>query len=238
MSRVLNVASSLVFTVFLYGSIAFTGGLLSPVLLGPRRWARACVRSWARNVCTAFSTVCAVKVEVRGLEHRPTGRALIAAKHQGMFDVVAPFTFLEDPCFVLKKELASLPFFGWFAWKMKMIPVDREAHAKALRQLVTDSRARLAEGRQIIIFPEGTRTAPGARGDYKPGVAALYRDLGLPCHLIATNSGQCWPAHGFLRKPGRVVFEFLEPIPAGLKRAEFMAELERRIETASRALLT
>lgn len=238
MSRVLNVASSLIFTVFLYGSIAFTGGLLSPVLLGPRRWARACVRSWAHAVCTVFSAVCGVKVEVRGLEHRPKGPALIAAKHQGMFDVVAPFTFLEDPCFVLKKELAGLPFFGWFAWKMKMIPVDREAHAKALRQLVTDSRARLAEDRQIIIFPEGTRTAPGAQGDYKPGVAALYRDLGLPCHLIATNSGQCWPAHGFLRKPGRVVFEFLEPIPAGLKRAEFMAELERRIETASRALLT
>jgi 1-acyl-sn-glycerol-3-phosphate acyltransferase len=178
-----------------------------------------------------------VKVEVRGLEHRPKGPALVAAKHQGMLDVIAPYTFLGEPCFVMKKELMVLPVFGWFSWKMKMIPVDRQAHAKALRQLVADARARLAEGRQILIFPEGTRTEPGVAGDYKPGVAALYRDLGLPCHLIATNSGQCWPAHGFLRKPGKVVFEFLEPIPAGLKRAEFMAELERRIETASRALL-
>jgi 1-acyl-sn-glycerol-3-phosphate acyltransferase len=235
-SRVLNVASSLVFTVFLYGSIAWTGGLLSPVLLGPMRWAFGCVRLWARIVRGAFSVICGVSVEVRGLEHRPTGPALIAAKHQGMFDVVAPFTFLDAPCFVLKKELMILPFFGWFAWKTRMIPVDRSAGASALKGMVTAARVRLAEGRQIIIFPEGTRTEPGAQGDYKPGVAALYRDLGLPCHLIATNSGQCWPAHGFMRRPGKVVFEFLEPIPAGLKRAEFMDELERRIETASRAL--
>ena len=212
--------------------------VLSPVLLGPMRWALAYARLWAWGVRAGFSAICGVTVEVRGLEHRPTGPALIAAKHQGMFDVIVPFTFLDEPCFVLKKELMVLPFFGWFAWKTKMIPVDRQAHAKALRKLVADARARLAEGRQIIIFPEGTRTQPGAQGDYKPGVAALYRDLGLPCHLIATNSGQCWPAHGFLRRPGKVVFEFLEPIPAGLKRAEFMAELERRIETASRALLT
>jgi 1-acyl-sn-glycerol-3-phosphate acyltransferase len=237
-SRVFNVFRSLVFTVFLYGSIVIVGVMLAPLLLAPMRWAFVCAKLWAGGVCAGLSAICGVTVEVRGLEHRPLGPALIAAKHQGMFDVVAPFTVLDEPCFVLKKELMILPFFGWFAWRTKMIPVDRQAHAKALRKLVADARARLAEGRQIIIFPEGTRTPPGAQGDYKPGVAALYRDLGLPCHLIATNSGQCWPAHGFLRRPGRVVFEFLEPIPAGLKRAEFMAELERRIETASRALLT
>jgi 1-acyl-sn-glycerol-3-phosphate acyltransferase len=236
-SRVVDVFRSLVFTVFLYGSIAVTGVVCAPVLLAPTRWALACTKLWARVVCAGFSAICGVKVEVRGLEHRPTGPALVAAKHQGMFDVIAPYTFLGEPCFVMKKELMLLPVFGWFSWKMKMIPVDRQAHAKALRKLVADSRVRLAEGRQILIFPEGTRTEPGAQGDYKPGVAALYRDLGLPCHLIATNSGQCWPAHGLIRKPGKVVFEFLEPIPAGLKRGEFMAELERRIETASRALL-
>jgi 1-acyl-sn-glycerol-3-phosphate acyltransferase len=236
-SRVLNVFSSLVFTVFLYGSIVWTSVLCSPVLLGPRRWAMGCVRLWAHIVCAAFSVICGVEVEVRGLEHRPTGPALIAAKHQGMFDVVAPFSFLAAPCFVMKKELKDLPFFGWFTWKTGMIPVDRQAGASALKGMVAAARQRLAEGRQIIIYPEGTRTAPGAQGDYKPGVAGIYRDLGLPCHLIATNSGQSWPAHGFLRRPGKVVFEFLEPIPAGLKRAEFMAEMERRIETASRALV-
>lgn len=237
MSRFLNVVNSLCFTVFLYGSMAWTGLVCSPMLLAPTRWAMACVKFWGTLVRFGFSGFCNVEVEVRGLEHRPTGPALIAAKHQGMFDVVAPFTFLDQPCFVLKKELMALPFLGWFAWKLKMIPVDRSAGASALKTMVTAARARLAEGRQLIIFPEGTRTEPGAQADYKPGVAALYRELDLPCHLIATNSGQCWPAHGFMRKPGKVVFEFLEPIPAGLKRAEFMAELEKRIETASRALL-
>ena len=162
---------------------------------------------------------------------------LIAAKHQGMLDVIAPFAFLDDACFVMKKELMPLPFFGWFAWKTKMIAVDRAAHAKALKDMVRQTRARLAEGRQILIFPEGTRTTPGEPADYKPGVAAIYRDVDAPCWPVATNSGVHWPAHGFKRYPGTVVFEFLPPIPAGLKRAAFMAELESRIETASTALL-
>ena len=154
-----------------------------------------------------------------------------------MLDVVAPFAMLDDPCFVLKKELMPLPFFGWFAWKTRMIAVDRSAHSKALKGMVRQARDRHAEGRQILIFPEGTRQAPGAAPDYKPGIAALYRDLDSPCWPLATNSGVHWPAHGFIRRPGLVVFEFLPPIPAGLKRAEFMAELETRLEAASTALL-
>jgi 1-acyl-sn-glycerol-3-phosphate acyltransferase len=236
-SRALIVIRSIVFTVFLYLWMALAGLVCSPLLLGPVRWALELVKFWAAGERAMVSLICGVKVEVRGLEHRPKGPALIAAKHQGMFDVIAPFTFLDQPCFVLKQELMGLPFFGWFAWKTQMISVDREAGASALKKLVNEARARLAEGRQIIIFPEGTRSEPGAQADYKPGVAEVYRDLDVPCHLIATNSGVCWPPHGFIRKPGKVVFEFLEPIPAGLKRAEFMAELEKRIETASRALL-
>ena len=177
-------------------------------------------------------------MEVRGLEHRPSGPALIAAKHQSMLDTVAPWRFLSDPCFVLKQELLRLPVYGWYARKADMVAVDREAHAKALRQLVTDARAQLAQGRQVIIFPEGTRQLPGAAPDYKPGVAALYRDLVIPVVPMATNSGVHWPAHGQGYTPGQVVFEFLEPIPAGLKRGEFMRALEDRIETASGRLST
>ena len=118
-----------------------------------------------------------------------------------------------------------------------MIAVDRSAHAKALKDMVKLARLRFAEGRQILIFPEGTRGLPGAAPDYKPGIAALYRDLGCPCVPMATNSGQHWHAKGFRRTPGTVVFEFLPPIPPGLKRAEFMAELEARIEAKSTELL-
>ena len=228
---------SALFSLWLYLSMAIFAVGLSPALLMPHRHARGVVKLWARFVLFGLRWICDVRVEVRGLEHRPQGGALVAAKHQGMLDVIAPFTFLDDPCFVMKKELMPLPFFGWFAWKTRMIPVDRSAHAKALKDMVRHARARLSEGRQIMIFPEGTRTEPGVPGDYKPGVAAIYRDLDGPCWPVATNSGAHWPAHGFKRYPGVVVFEFLPPIPAGLKRAEFMAQLESRIEAASNALL-
>ena len=233
----MTTVRSLIFTLWLYLSMPLFAVLLSPALLMPHRAAMGVIKLWARFVLFGLRWIAGVKVEVRGLEHRPNGPALIAAKHQGMLDVIAPFAFLDDACFVMKKELMPLPFFGWFAWKTKMIAVDRAAHAKALKDMVRQTRARLAEGRQILIFPEGTRTTPGAPADYKPGVAAIYRDVDAPCWPVATNSGVHWPAHGFKRYPGTVVFEFLPPIPAGLKRAEFMKQLESRIEDASTALL-
>jgi len=233
----MTTVRSLLFTLWLYLSMPLFAVLLSPALLMPHKAAMGVIKLWARFVLFGLRWIAGVKVEVRGLEHRPNGPALIAAKHQGMLDVIAPFAFLDDACFVMKKELMPLPFFGWFAWKTKMIAVDRAAHAKALKAMVRQTRARLAEGRQILIFPEGTRTTPGEPADYKPGVAAIYRDVDAPCWPVATNSGVHWPAHGFKRYPGTVVFEFLPPIPAGLKRVEFMKQLESRIEDASIALL-
>ena len=233
----MTVLRSLVFTAWLYLSMAVFAVGLSPALLMPHRAAMGVIRGWARFVLFGLRWIAGVRVEFRGLEHRPAGPALIASKHQGMLDIIVPFALFDDPCMVMKKELMPLPFFGWFAWKTRMIPVDRQAHAKALKDMVRNARDRLAAGRQIVIFPEGTRTTPGAEPDYKPGVAALYRDLDVPCWPVATNSGVHWPAHGFRRYPGTVVFEFLEPIPAGLKRAEFMNQLESRIEARSRELL-
>ncbi|MEW6017599.1 MAG: lysophospholipid acyltransferase family protein [Pseudomonadota bacterium] len=223
---------SLLFVALFYVWSATVAILISPILLAPRRWTLRALDFWARGVI-ALLPICGIRVEVRGREHIPTGPALVAPKHQCMFDVFAQFTWLPDACFVLKKELMWIPFFGWYAQKARMIVVDREAHAAALKKLVKDSRDRLTEDRQLVIFPEGTRGDPGVKGDYKPGVAALYRDLDLPVHPVATNSGVHWPRHGFLRKPGVIVFEYLEPIPPGLKRAEFMRLLEERIETAS-----
>ncbi|MDX5330239.1 MAG: 1-acyl-sn-glycerol-3-phosphate acyltransferase [Caulobacteraceae bacterium] len=223
---------SLLFVALFYLWSATVAILISPILLAPRRWTLRALDFWARGVI-ALLPICGIRVEIRGREHIPTGPALVAPKHQCMFDVFAQFTWLPDACFVLKKELMWIPFFGWYAQKARMIVVDREAHAAALKKLVKDSRDRLTEDRQLVIFPEGTRGDPGVKGDYKPGVAALYRDLDLPVHPVATNSGVHWPRHGFLRKPGVIVFEYLEPIPPGLKRAEFMRLLEERIETAS-----
>jgi 1-acyl-sn-glycerol-3-phosphate acyltransferase len=228
---------SAAFTAWMYGLLLVMGVLWIPTLLMPRRSLRGGMRLWNRLVVGGLRVLCGVRVEFRGLEHRPQGPALIAAKHQSQLDTIVPFLVLSDPAFVLKQELLKLPIFGWYAKKSAMIAVDREGHAKALKQLVADAQNRLADGRQIIIFPEGTRQEPGAEPDYKPGVAALYRDLGLPCALLATNSGRCWPPNGLMRRPGTVVFEFLEPIPPGLKRGAFMQQLEERIEWASKALL-
>lgn len=234
----MNPIRSLLFSLWLYLSILIFAVGLSPALLMPHSAAMGVIRLWAHVVLFGLRWIAGIKVEVRGLEHMPKGGTLVAAKHQSMLDIVVPFTLMDDPCFVLKKELAVLPFFGWFVHKTKMIPVDREAHAKALKTMVEHTTARLSEGRQIVIFPEGTRTQPGEAGQYKPGVAAIYRDVESACHLMATNSGQHWPAKGVLGfKPGTVVFEFLPPIPAGLKRGEFMKLMQERIETASIAIL-
>lgn len=233
----MTVIRSLLFTLWLYLSMPLFAIGLSPVLLMPHPWAMRVIKLWARFILFGLRWIVGVKVEVRGLEHRPTGAALVACKHQSMLDVIIPFVALDDPCIIMKQELKPIPFFGWFAWKTRMIAVDRGAHSKALKGMVKQSRARAAEQRQIFIFPEGTRAEVGAAPDYKPGVMALYRDLGTPCWPVATNSGLYWPAHGFKRYPGTVVFEFLPPIAAGLKRADFMAELENHIETASTALL-
>lgn len=233
----MTTVRSLVFVAWLYLSLAIFAVGMSPALVLPHRYALGVVKMWARFVLLGLRWIAGVRVEFRGLEHRPTGRALLACKHQGMLDIIIPFVVLPDPCIITKKELMILPFFGWFAWKTKMISVDRSAASKALRDMVKQARARSAEGRQIWIFPEGTRAEVGATPDYKPGVAALYREIDGPCWPVATNAGVHWPAHGFRRYPGVIVYEFLAPIEAGLKRPAFMAELERRIETASNALL-
>ena len=228
---------SILFVVWFW-TISFVLAVIYCVnLLLPRKAMVESIRFWARLVVFGLETLARVKVEVRGLEHCPRGAGLIAAKHECMFDFIGPFIFLPDACFVLKKELLKVPFFGWHANKTKMIPIDREGRSRALKDLVAVAQARLAEARQIIIFPEGTRVIPGATPDYKPGVAALYRDLELPCTPLATNSGVHWPAKGWPSKPGTIVFEFLPAIPPGLKRADFMREMQDRVETASNALL-
>jgi 1-acyl-sn-glycerol-3-phosphate acyltransferase len=228
---------SLLFVAWFYLVSAVLAIGYSVLLIMPRQAMLEGLRIWARLVNWGLKVFAGVRIELRGREHMPTGKALIAAKHQGMFDTIGPFSFLPDACIVLKQELLAIPFYGWEARRAGMIPIDRQAHAKALKSLMRAAREAVKEPRQIVIFPEGTRKDPGDPPDYKPGVAALYRDLDLPCTPMATNSGVHWPAHGFLRRPGTIVFEFLPAIPPGLKRDAFMTELQDRIETASNRLL-
>jgi 1-acyl-sn-glycerol-3-phosphate acyltransferase len=219
---------------YLWSAVVAIGS--SPLLLGPPAASLAMFRFWSGGVLRLL-WVCGIRVEIRGREYVPVGAALVAPKHQCMLDVFVQFSVLPASVFVMKKELMWIPWFGWYATRVRSIVLDRSAQSAALKKLVREARALIAEGRQVVIFPEGTRTTPGRPSEYKPGVAALYREFGVPVHPVATNSGVHWPAHGFLRKPGTIVFEYLEPIPPGLRRAEFMRLLHDRIETVSDGLL-
>jgi 1-acyl-sn-glycerol-3-phosphate acyltransferase len=224
--------------VWLYGMTATLTVAFVPLILFPRNALRAGLRLWARLATFGLRYIGGVRLEVRGMERLPAGGAfLVASKHQSMFDIIPPFAVMPDPIFVMKKELMRIPLFGLLCKKAGMVEVDRGAAAQAMRRLIADARDRLAEPRQLIIFPEGTRQAPGSPPDYKPGVAGIYRDLELPCVPVATNSGVHMDIHGLVRKTGVVVVEVLETIPPGLKRADFMRLLQERIETASDALL-
>jgi 1-acyl-sn-glycerol-3-phosphate acyltransferase len=232
-----TVVRSLTYVLLFYLWTALVAVACTPILLGPDRWTLSMFHFWGRGV-VAMLRVCGIRVEVRGRQFIPTGAALVAPKHQCMLDVFAQFTWLPGTAFVMKKELAWIPWFGWYAAKAGAIVIDREGQSRTMRQVIREGTERFKKGRQVVIFPEGTRKAPGDPPDYKPGIAALYRELNVPVYPVATNAGVHWPAHGFMRRPGTIVFEYLEPIPPGLKRAEFMRVLEERIETKSKELMS
>lgn len=204
-----------------------------PLLAAPRKATVWMARHWAR------ATLWGLKA-FAGLGQRQSGEApktgvLVAAKHMSMWDTLALYLALEDPAIVLKRELLRIPFYGWYLNKAAAIPIDRSAGPDALRRMVHAAQKVLAEGRPILIFPEGTRKKPGAAPDYKPGVAGLYGQLGAPCVPAALDSGVYW--RGFWKYPGTISLEFLAPIPPGLKRREFMSRLEDSIETATKRLV-
>ncbi|MCE2889618.1 MAG: 1-acyl-sn-glycerol-3-phosphate acyltransferase, partial [Hyphomonadaceae bacterium] len=206
------------------------------VFLSPLGGARV-METWAKVMRFGAKWIAGITYEVRGLEHLPNGPIMIGAKHQSVLDTIIPTLFTNMPVYVLKQELLNLPIFGWYCRKAGLIAIDRSGHMSALKAMVAQAKERFEQGRPLIIFPEGTRQMIGAEPDYKPGVAAIYMLLGVPCVPLALNTGTSWPAKGFMRYPGKVVFEFLPVIPPGLKRGPFMELLESRIEGASQALL-
>jgi 1-acyl-sn-glycerol-3-phosphate acyltransferase len=230
-------ARSLAFNFVFFGWTAILGTLGLPFLLTPRAWTMRFGRFWAASVLALLKLIVGLGHEIRGLDRIPRGGCIIAMKHQSAWDTLVLPVVFTDPAVVLKRELLLLPFFGWYAARAGSIAIDRKAGAGAVRSMLAKARPVAGAGRPIVIFPEGTRVAPGERRSYQPGVAALYQALALPLVPAAVNSGLYWGRRSFAKRKGRIILEFLEPIPPGRTRPRLMAELERRTETATTALL-
>jgi 1-acyl-sn-glycerol-3-phosphate acyltransferase len=231
------VVRSIVFNTLFYLALLVYFVAALPTLLMPYWGIVAMARHWARTNLTLLRIVCGTTVTWRGLEKIPAGAVLIAAKHQSSWETFALLTLFPDPTYILKRELLWLPFFGWYAKHAQMIPVDRGGGKPVLIAMAARVRDALAAGKQVIVFPEGTRRPPGAEPKYKYGIAHLYGEGVAPCVPIALNSGLFWPRRKFLRYPGTITVEILDPIAPGLPVDEFFARLEHEIETATARLI-
>lgn len=228
---------SLVFNVAFYLSFIFLMTIGLPTMIISRGSVLVVVRLWARVSLWLLATICGTKVEFRGLHNIPHGAAIIAPKHQSFLETIALIAVLSDFTYILKKELIAIPFFGWWLKASDQIAIDRSKGGGILTQLQRAVREKLALGRQVVIFPEGTRRPIGAAPAYKTGVAILCADCSVPCTPVALNAGLFWPRRSMLRPPGTVVIEFLPPIKPGLEKRLFLQALETAIEPATNALV-
>ena len=228
---------SILFNVlnFIWGSGMHIVSL--PLLFASRRAVQAAGGLWIDGTLFLLKHVVGIDHRVVGAENLPGTPAIYAVKHQSAWETLFLSRYLDYPAFVLKKELLAIPLFGWFMRKTGMIAVDRKAGASALRGMARQAAETLESGRSILIFPEGTRVAPGQSSAYQPGVAALYTQLKVPVVPVALNSGLYWGRRAFFKRPGTIVVQILPPIPPGLDRKALMKVLETRIEAASTALL-
>jgi len=227
---------ALVFNLAFFAVTVLLGAVGLPLLLAPRPRVMQFGRFWARSVLWLLRAIVGLDGEIRGCEKLPAGAFIVAMKHQSAWDTLILPVVLGDPAVVLKRELLWVPFYGWYAARAGSIAIDRGGGPRALRGMVAAARRVTAAGRPVVIFPEGTRTAPGRRLAYQPGVAALYQALDVPLVPAAVNSGLFWGRRSFLKRSGRITLEFLDPIAPGLGRRELMTQLEERIEAATAAL--
>jgi 1-acyl-sn-glycerol-3-phosphate acyltransferase len=231
------LARSLLFNALFYANVTVQMIVALPVLALPHRVHLAFVRSYCRTSLWLLRTICGTRVEWRGLERIPQGACIVACKHQSAWETFALYVAFDDPTYILKRELMWIPLFGWHMRKAGLIPIDRGAGISALSRMTARARKELGRGRQVVIFPEGTRRPPGAEPTYKPGVAHLYAKAGTVCVPLALNSGLFWPRRSLLRYPGTILVEALEPIPPGLDARSFLARLQNVLEEATNRLI-
>ena len=230
---VLIFLRSFVFNVLFYAVFVVLAIVALPTFLMPIGALMTMARFWTNATLFLMRVICNIRVEFRGIEKIPSGPLVIVAKHQSFWETFALVPLFAHPIFILKRQLMRIPVFGQFLVKFKMIGIDRTAGVKALLEMTRRARAAVLSGRQLVIFPEGTRRAPGAPADYKTGFAQIYHACGVPCLSVALNSGLFWPRRTFMRYPGTLVVEFLDPLPPGLPKDEFISRVRDTIEEAT-----
>lgn len=226
---------SLVFVIQNAVAMLVLGIVFLPWALVSPRGARAACRSYTVWVRWTARWMIGLKTEVRGPV--PQDEVLIAAKHQSFLDIMIIFGECPSAKFIMKRELLWTPIIGLYAWRVGCVPVHRGKRGQAIAKMLEDVEKGAADPGQLIIYPQGTRVAPGVVKPYKVGAALLYEQTGQPCVPAATNCGVFWPRSGILRKPGLAVVEFLPRIETGLEREAFLRRLEDEVEAASNALL-
>ena len=232
------VIRSLAFNVAFYVSLVVQMIVWTPFyFLAPRHIAWFVPRFWARSSLKLQEWIAGTESRIEGVENLPDGPFILAPKHQSFWDTIAFFPYLRDPVYILKRELTWIPFFGWYIAKMRMIPIHRGSRSKALKQALVVARERMADNRQLIIYPEGTRRAPGDEPAYKWGIVEIYAALGVPVVPVAHVAGLYWPRRRFLRFPGVLRAKFLPAIEPGLEKEAFMQRLIAETEAACDELL-
>ncbi len=224
---------SLVFNILFYILLVVWVLIGIPTYLMPRWGILWIAKNWGLSSIWLMRVICNTRVEYRGVEKIPQGPLLVAAKHQSIWETFALLQFFDQPLYILKRELKWLPFFGWYLSKADMIGVNRSAGGRALLDMARAAHDEVQRGRQLIIFPEGTRRPVGAEPRYKFGVGQIYADCEVTCLPVALNSGLCWPRRTFMRYPGTIIVEFLDTLPPGLPRDEFLKQVSTVIETAT-----
>lgn len=226
---------SLVFTIQAYGMMAVMALAFLPWALVDRRGAFAAVRVWTNWVRWTAGWMIGLKSEIRG--EVPQGEVMIAAKHQSFFDIILIANALPRPKFIMKKQLIWAPFVGLYALRIGCVAVDRGKRGAAIKAMVDGVKSGATEPGQLIIFPQGTRVAPGESLPYKVGVGVLYQEMGAPVVPVACNVGVFWPRRRLYRAPGLAVIEFLPAIQPGLPLRDFLSEVEQAVESRSDALM-
>jgi 1-acyl-sn-glycerol-3-phosphate acyltransferase len=234
---VLIAVRSIAFNMLFYLNTMIYLIVALPTFFMPYRAILAVAKAWSRTNLVLLRVIAGIDCEIRSREKIPQGAAIVAAKHQSAWETFALLPLFDNPLFIVKRELQWIPIFGWLMIKGRMVPVDRGAGSQALAAMTERARIELSRGRQLIIFPEGTRRPAGAEPRYKFGVAQLYAAEGVPCLPIALNSGLFWPRRSIRLRPGTVLVEILDPIAPGLDKNAFFERLQHDIETATARLL-